>query len=146
MKECVRVKKILSRYIDKETNYADSALVEMHVYHCPLCKKELSELMRVKELVLKKERKTLSQNYLILRLRRKIAGEQRVTRRFSLAGIGNFSRRLIPVPVAAIALLAAFLLLSSRQQVSKYSLEDNMLSGTPATSEAALRLVLGAQS
>jgi len=146
MKECIKVKRLLSRYLDKETGDADSALVEAHIDICPLCKKELSELSRIKELILGKERRTLPEDYLVCRLREKIASEQYTEKRLSLVGIGSLSRRLIPVPVATIILLITFLfLISTGQQVSESSLEDNILSGAPVTTEAALGLILGVQ-
>ena len=93
-----------------------------------------------------KEKKTLSQDYLVCRLREKIASEQYTEKRLSLVGIGSLSRRLIPVPVATIILLITFLfLISTGQQVSESSLEDNILSGAPVTTEAALGLILGVQ-
>ena len=148
MKECAKVKKTLSRYLDKEISAADTALVETHLDSCYFCKKELSGLTRVKKLILEKERKTLPQDYLICRLREKIASEQRITRQgFSwLAGMGNLSRRLIPVPVTAILLLLVFLILTSRQQTSYSSLEGYILSGNQTTTETALGLILGMQN
>ncbi len=148
MKECAKVKRLLSRYLDKETSNTDTALVEAHLDICPFCKKEFSALARAKKFILEKERKTLPQDYLVYRLREKIASEQRVTKQGLswLADMGNFSRKLIPVPVTAIVLSLAFLILSSGQQTSKYSLEEHMLSGTQTTTATALELILGAQN
>ena len=146
MKECIRVKRLLSRYLDKEISNSDVALVETHTDICPLCKKELLELSRVKEIMLGKEKKTLPQDYLVCRLREEIAGRQYTEKRLSLTGIGSLSRRLIPVPVATLVLSITFLFLTSTtQQVSEASLEDNILRGIPITTEVALGLILGVQ-
>lgn len=146
MKECIKVKRLLSRYLDKETGEAETTLVATHLNSCPLCKKELLELSRVKELVSGKERMTLPESYLVCRLREEIAREQRTRKRLFLGNIGNLSRRLIPIPVATIVLSIVFLfLISTGQKVSESSLEDNLLSGTPVTTEAALGVILGVQ-
>ena len=146
MKECIKVKRLLSRYLDKETGEAETTLVATHINTCSLCKKELLELSRVKELVSGKERITLPESYLVCRLGEEIAREQRTRKRFSLGNIGNLSRRLIPIPVATIVLSIIFLfLISAGQQANESSLEDNLLSGTPVTTEAALGVILGVQ-
>lgn len=146
MKECAQVKRILSRYLDKETRDADTIMIEAHLDSCSLCRKELSELSRVKRLVSGRERKTLPQNYLVSRLRDAIARARYSEKRFSLTGMGNFARRLIPVPVAAIIISLVFLVLTSTQSVTRYSLEDYMFSGSATTSETALELILGSQN
>lgn len=146
MKDCIKVKRLLSRYLDKETGEAETNLVETHLNSCPLCKKELLEFSRVKELVSGKERMTLPENYLVSRLREEISRQERHRKRLSLIDLGNLSRRLIPIPVATIVLSLLFLLLiSAGPKVSKSSLADNLLSGTPVTTEAALGLILGGQ-
>ncbi len=144
MKECRKVKRLLSRYLDKETGNADSALIRAHLDNCSFCRKELLGLSRVKELISGKERKVLPQDYLVYRLREEIAGQQHAEEKLSwIAGMGNFSRRLIPVPVAVIVLSIVFLISISKQQVSEYSLEEHILSGTQTTTETALGLILG---
>lgn len=145
MKECRKIKRLLSCYLDKETGNADNNLIKAHLDSCLLCKKELLELARVKEFILGKKRKTLPQDYLVYRLREEIAGLQQVKERFSwITGVSNLSRRLIPVPL--IVLSIAFLILSYRQQVNKYPLEEHILSGTQTTTETALGLILGVQN
>jgi len=148
MNECGKVKRLLSRYLDKETGDTDNTLIKAHLESCSFCKKELLGFVQVKEFILGKEHKVLPQDYLVCRLREVIAGEQcLVKQRLSwLSGIGSFSRRLIPVPVTVIVLSLAFLILNSRQQVSKYSLEEHILSGTRTTAETALGLILGVQN
>jgi predicted anti-sigma-YlaC factor YlaD len=147
MKECIRVKKLLSRYIDKEIGRSDTVLVEGHLDICSFCKKELRELSRVKELVLEKERKVLPQNYLVCRLRQKIVGEQRMVKQGLswLTGLEDFSRKVIPIPVTVIVLSTVFLMLSSRRQLSESSLEEHLLSGAQTTTETALGLMLAAR-
>ena len=94
MKECRKVKRLLSRYLDKETSTAESAMVAAHLDSCLVCQKELLELTRVKELILGKERKSLPEDYLVYRLREKIASQERPARKFSwLAGMGDISRK-----------------------------------------------------
>ncbi len=146
MKECLKVKRLLSRYLDKETGETETNLVETHLNSCSLCKKELLELSRVKELVSGKERLILPENYLVSRLREEITRQERRRKRLSLIDLGNLSRRLIPIPVATIVLSLLFLfLISAGPKVSEFSLADNLLSGTPVTTEAALGLILGGQ-
>lgn len=146
MKECAKVRRILSRYLDKETGDADTIMIEAHLAGCSLCRKELSELSRAKRFVSKIERKILPEDYLVSRLRDAIARARYAEKRFSLAGMGNFARRLIPVPVAAIIISLVFLVLTSTQSVTKYSLEDYMFSGSATTTETALELILGSQN
>ncbi|MFA5144468.1 MAG: zf-HC2 domain-containing protein [Candidatus Omnitrophota bacterium] len=146
MKSCAKIKRLLSGYLDNEIDSAaDAALVKEHLDSCSFCKKELSELSRVKKLILEKERKFLPQDYLVYRLKEEIADERLAEEKLSwFTGIGNLSRRLIPVPVAAVALSIILLILSSSQTVDKYSLEEHILSGTQTTTEIALGLILGA--
>ncbi len=146
MKECIRVRKLLSRYIDKEAGRSDIALIEEHLDICSFCKKELRELSWVKELVLEKERKVLPQDYLVCRLRQEIAGERRMMKQGSwLTGLEYFSRKVIPIPVTLIVLSTVFLMLSSRRQLSESSLEEHLLSGAQTTTETALGLMLAAR-
>jgi len=146
MKECAKINKILSRYIDGEANNSDAALVRAHLDNCFSCRRELSGLSRVKETLLNKERKSLPVDYLMYFLRQKIANEQRLKeqRLSSWAVMGNLSRRFIPVPVTVIVLSLAFLFLTSKHQAVRYSLEDHLLSGAQTTTVMALGLMLGA--
>jgi anti-sigma factor RsiW len=146
MKECARVKKILSRYADGETSDTDSSLVKAHLDICALCHKEFAGLSQIKKLLTGRERKSLPPDYLVSRLRDRIAGERVWAERSILAGMGSLSRRLIPVPVAVIALSALFLMSSLRSDSAAYSLEDHILSGKAATMDTALGLVLGEQN
>jgi len=148
MKECIKIKTLLSRYLDKETAEAETILVESHLNSCPLCKKELLELSRIKELVSGKERINLPENYLINRLREKIARKRQepAEKRPSLIDLGNLSRRLIPIPVATFVLSILFLFsISTGQKASETTLEDNLLSGNPVSTEAALEVILGVE-
>ena len=146
MKECAKVNKLLSRYLDKETGDADTIMVEAHLSSCSLCKKEFEALIKAKELVAATQRKALPRDYMVSRLREKITIGRHTIGDLILAHMGRLARRLIPVPVAAIALSVAFLIFMSAQSASKHSLEDYMFSGTPATTEAALELILGTQN
>jgi predicted anti-sigma-YlaC factor YlaD len=147
MKECAKVQRLLSRYLDKETGNTDTALVKAHLDTCSLCNKELLELSRLKKLISEKERKILPQDYLVCRLREEIAGEQHAEKRLSwLVDMGSLSRRLIPIPIAAIVLSIMLMIICPKQSVSKYSLEDNILSGTQTTTETAVRVILGTQN
>jgi len=146
MKKCAEVKRMLSRYLDKEVNNADKAMVEVHLAGCLPCREELSELIRIKGFVSKAKRRTLPQDYLISRLREAIACAQYAKKKLSLTGMGSFARKLIPVPVAAIIASMAFLMLTSTQAVTKTSIEDHIFSGSAATTETALELILGTQN
>jgi anti-sigma factor RsiW len=145
MMKCAGVKKMLCRYVDNELGRADSEEVKAHLEACAACREEAAGLLRVKRVISAKERKSLPQDYLVCRLRREIAAqEEPLGERVSvLAGIGGFARRVIPVPVAAIALSLVFLLLTSRQQAGEYSLDEHLFSGSKTTTETALALMLG---
>lgn len=146
MKECREAKKLLSRYLDKEANDREAAFVKEHLNSCHLCNKEYLGLVQVKQLLLEKERRSLPLDYLVCRLREEIADRRYAEERFSLAGIGSLSRRLIPVPVTVIVLSLVFMIFSLKQQVSEYSLEEHILSGAQMTTEIAARVILGAQN
>jgi predicted anti-sigma-YlaC factor YlaD len=147
MKECAGVKRLLSRYLDQETGMADTVLVKAHLDSCFFCKKELTELSRIKEFILGKKHKSLPQDYLICRLREEIVSQQHAEERLSwIAGMGNLSRRLIPVPATAVLLSLVFLILSFQQPPISYSLDEHMLDGNQTTIVTAAGLILGAQS
>jgi len=147
MKECGRVKKLLSCYLDKEISDIDAVFVKKHLGICHICNEDYLELFKVKQLMLDKERKTLPEDYLVFRLKEKIVSQQHAEESLSwLAGLGNLSRRLIPVPVAAILLSIMFLVAASKQQMITYSLDEHILSGSQTTRETALGLILGAQN
>lgn len=121
MKECARVRKLLSRYLDKETGDLDAAMVRTHSDNCAFCNAELSGLVRIKELIQGKERKTLPRDYLVSRLHEEIALEQRYEERLSwLADMGNFSRRLIPIPVSIIVLSMVLLIFIPGRKPANY--------------------------
>ena len=148
MEKCAKVKKILSRYLDQEASSADTVLIKTHLDNCPFCEKEFLELSRAKELITGKEIKALPPDYLVCRLREKIASQRQDSQEGFpwLAGMGNLSRRLIPVPVTAVLLSLALLILTSQQSTTSYSLEEDMLSGTQTTTATAAGLILGMQS
>lgn len=146
MRECAKVKRALSRYLDKEASDADIVMVERHIADCYLCRKELFGLNSARKLVLGVERKSLPQDYLVSRLRGDIARVLYEDRKVSLAGMGSFARKLIPVPVAAIIVSAVFLIFTYTRPVIGYSLEDHIFSGASATSETALELILDSQN
>ena len=85
MRECARIKRMLSRYLDEETNGADKAAIEKHLAGCLSCREELSGLVDIKGLVSGMERKILPQNYLVSRVYEKITDKRRLIERFSLA-------------------------------------------------------------
>jgi len=147
MKECARIRKLLSRYLDNELAKAHDFRVKKHLDSCLACRKELLELSRIKEMVLQQERKSLPQEYLVSRLWKRISQENDKREKVSwLTGMEELSRRLISIPVAAVALSIIFLFLCLRQPVSEYSLEEHILSGTQATAETALSLILKVQN
>ncbi len=147
MKECEKVRNILCRYLDNETNARDTAFIQEHLKNCPLCEKELTELSQVKVLLANKERKVLPENYLLNRVRGEIAGQHYRREKLPwVVGLGIISRRLIPVPVTAIIVAMVFLLLGSGKPASSYSLEEHLLSGDQTTTETALGLILGVQN
>jgi anti-sigma factor RsiW len=146
MSECAKIKRILSRYIDMEVDDVQRAAIEEHLSGCAVCGRELSELMQVKGAVSGFERKTLPQDYLVRRIREKIMDERISKEKISLAGMGIFARRLIPVPIAAIVVSVLLLVVTSTQPVSGDSLEDHIFSGSAVTTQAALEVILGSQN
>lgn len=148
MRECDKVMKLLSRYVDKETGEADTAFVKKHIYNCDICNEEYLDLFKLKQLMLEKERKSLPADYLVSRLKQEVADSQYSEEKPSLwiVGMGNLSRRLIPIPAVGIVLSLVFLILSSKQQVNKYSLDEHILSGEATTTETVVNLILGAQN
>lgn len=147
MRECRKAKKLLSRYIDKETNSMDAVFVKEHLETCQICNKEYAELCKVKQLMLDKVRKSLPADYLVCRLQEQIARQSCAEERFSwIAGMGDLSRRLIPIPTAIIVLSLLFLIFSSGQPENGDSLTEQLLTGEQATTETAVRLILGTQN
>lgn len=145
MSECKKIKRLLSRYLDKEISEEDSVFIKTHLERCSFCMNELLALNRVKDFVLKKERKSFPPDYLFDRLNEEISRKKDAEGSLPwIVAIGNLSRKLIPVPVTAIVLSMAFLLLISRQQADKYSLEEHLLDGSQTTTEIALGVILGA--
>jgi predicted anti-sigma-YlaC factor YlaD len=144
MNKCIKVKRLLSRYLDKEASVEDAKFIENHLSECFLCKNEFLELSSAKSLLHGKERKSLPENYLVYRLREAIADKEYLVGKLAwLSAIGNFSFRLIPVPVAVIALAFAFLMFTPSHYASKVSLEEHMLSSNSITTQTALELVFG---
>ncbi|MBI5050212.1 MAG: zf-HC2 domain-containing protein [Nitrospirae bacterium] len=147
MKECERVKKLLSRYLDEEITGIDAAFVKQHLDICNICNKEYLEFLKVKQLMLKKERKSLPEDYLISLLKEKITSRQYAEENISwLTGLSNLSRRLIPIPIAAIVLSVVFLIVVSGQKITAYSLDEHILSGSQTTTGMALGVILGTQN
>lgn len=147
MNDCRKTKKLLSRYLDLEINLKEVTFVKEHLKQCPLCNREYEELLQLKRLLLEKERKTFPLDYLVLRLREEIAGQESLKERISwIESLGNLSRRLIPVPVTAIVLTLVFMIFSLKQPISEYSIEEHILSGAQTTTEIAARLILGIEN
>jgi predicted anti-sigma-YlaC factor YlaD len=144
MNKCARIKKLLSRYLDKETSGIDNKFIETHLNDCFLCKNDFLELSKIKSTIGEKERKILPQDYLIFRLREKIEKERKEKERFLwLVDISNFSRKLMPVPVTVIVAMIVFLIFTPNYYIGKSSLEEHMLSGNNITTQTALELILG---
>ncbi len=144
MNDCQKIKRLLSRFLDKEASVFEAEQIQAHLSVCPACRQELLELSGAKQIVTGSLRKTLPQDYLVGRLRPQIAQKQRSETGFSFDLLGSLSRRLIPVPAFAVALSVLFLVLASGRSTAAYSLEDNILNGNAVTSEMALYLVVGA--
>lgn len=147
MRDCARVRRLLSCYLDRELDAAGLRLVEAHLKTCPLCSKELTGLEQVRRLVAGRKKKSLPQDYLVSRLRRELAGQESAAKRGPewLADLGNFSRRLIPVPAVAVLLSLILFVFSYVRPTVSYSMGEHLLSGAQTTTEDALELVLGAQ-
>lgn len=147
MRDCGRVMRLLSGYLDGESSASDRLRVEKHLQECPACRRELSFLSRAKESVSGGARKSLPPDYMVSRLKEEIRKRERAFgRELSwLSGMGSLSRRLIPVPVTAVLLSLIFLFSVLPGQGEDNLLEDRLLKGGQVTVSTALGLVLGVQ-
>jgi len=143
MNQCKRVKRLLSRYLDQEADDKEVIFVKGHLAGCPFCSEEYSGLLRIKRLFAAKERKALPADYLVSRLRDRIAASRQEEERSALvSGMARLSLRLIPVPVTVIAISLLFMALTLQQRASEFSIEEHILSGDPTTIETAARVIL----
>ncbi len=107
MRECAKIKRLLNRYIDKELDRQGSSRIEGHIKECASCKEELDKLYIVKGLIENRQRKSLPEDYLIYRIRERIrVSLQEGPKLQWLFDMGSLSKKLIPVPALAFALLA----------------------------------------
>ncbi|MDD5746376.1 MAG: zf-HC2 domain-containing protein [Candidatus Omnitrophica bacterium] len=143
MNDCAKVKRLLSRYVDKEISPADSGRVKEHLVRCAGCRRELSEYSRIKQLVSAQERKELPPDYLVSRLREKIAGQPDSPSDVFWSGLGNLARRFIPVPAAVAVVSIVLMIAGPWPQTGNVSFSDNLLNDVPVTTETALGVILG---
>jgi len=144
MKGCKEIRKILNRYLDKETKEEENIFIQKHLNQCLQCKKEYQEIFAIKKMLQEKERLSLPLDYLVFRLRDKLKEEVKTKERLAwFLEMGNFSRRLIPVPLTAIVFLLLFMIFNLRQLPANYSVEDYLLNGYQITSENLIELILG---
>jgi hypothetical protein len=155
MNRCAQIKKWLSSYIDKELSNDKSNLVEEHARNCPSCQQELNKLGIVKQMLAGRKRKSLPPDYLLVRLREKISSAEHTENIQWVADAGNFSRRLIPVPLIITVVSVIFLLVSLRgYEKSNYLeeyimqgnlsiLEQGLLRSQEVTFDSAAKIVLG---
>jgi predicted anti-sigma-YlaC factor YlaD len=147
MSECAKIKRLLSRYLDAQASSLESTLIKQHLEKCSFCKQELIGLAQIKEGLISKARKTLPPDYLVCRLREKISRQEYAPGGLSLlAGMGNLSRRLIPLPVTAVFLSLVLLVVSFQPQSGSYSLEERLLDGKATTLGTVVGLILGEES
>ncbi|MDD5504640.1 MAG: zf-HC2 domain-containing protein [Candidatus Omnitrophica bacterium] len=145
MKDCARVKRLLSRFIDEEADSSDVAFVNSHIETCLDCRHELKRLLSAKDFISKAQKKSLPPGYIFELLRDKLRDRQSAGAGFSISNIGYIARRLMPVPAAAFLFSAVLLLLSSFYfRSDDYLLYENILKGVPATTESVLELILDA--
>lgn len=141
MGKCRRVKRLLSAYLDQETSKSDTDFIKTHLDGCLSCRRELDQFYQIKQLVLNKERRSISADRLILDLEEETVGlslPQEVP-------VGSLASRFMPVPAVLAILLFVFVFVL-RQDPVEYSLEDRILSGEPVTTETAAKVVLGINS
>ncbi|MBM3249415.1 MAG: hypothetical protein FJZ09_01015 [Candidatus Omnitrophica bacterium] len=156
MLNCKKVKKLLSRYLDGEMDEATSRELKAHLEGCVSCARELSGLNAVKNALAAKERKALPEDYLVCRLKERLHSAEEVAPKWQwLPDMGNLSRRLIPVPVAVIAVSLAFLSATLGEFdkvdiVDNYLFQDNLsraelsiLEESNVTLDSATRIVFG---
>ncbi len=127
MRECAKIKRLLNKYIDKELDKQGLDRIQGHVKECVFCKEELDKLYLVKGLIENRERKSLPEDYLVCRIKDRIrASLQQQPNLQWLIELGNLSKRLIPVPVVATAVLILTLFLTSNNSQTG-NLLDNYL-------------------
>lgn len=120
--DCRKVKRLLNRYSDQELAGKDMlVLVETHLNECALCRKELAALTAVKGLLARKEKITVTEDFLS-GLRNRLRGEPQVIRVRWLPEAGDWARRLIPLPAVALSLLFVLLWtgLNGKSPVDEY--------------------------
>jgi hypothetical protein len=147
MNKCCKVKKLLSRYIDKEADMADTDFVKSHLENCLSCRNVFVEMAKVKNLIVDMPRRVLPQEYLVERINSKIFNDKFAQDSISwLERIGDLAKKLIPVPVSVMLLALFFLILNPVEQLIKVNVEDNIISGSQVTTDTVLSLILEGQS
>lgn len=140
--ECVKI--LLSKYVDNEADAMESNIVDEHVRECSWCSKDMEELVRFKKILAGKQRKSLPSEYLVCRLRERIG--EGVAAGLSLTGLGDLSRKLMPVPAIMIAVAVIALVGWPAAWQGKGSLrEQTVVSASLATRQAAWNLLLEAR-
>ena len=123
---CSKVKRLLSRYIDKELLEQNVITqIEEHLKVCPDCKAELQSLVSTGALISQKERIAVGEDFLA-RLKDRLRPQPQVVRLRWLPEAGDLARRLIPVPIVATMLMFAlvFSRLNGLNPVDQYIVAD----------------------
>lgn len=106
---CTKIKRLISRYIDKELiDGKTMGLIEGHLKECTLCKAEQDFLIKIKGLISEKEKLSAGEDFLA-RLKESLNPPAQAVELKWVVETGNLARRLIPVPVT-ITLLVMYLL------------------------------------
>ena len=132
--KCLLERKLLNRYADGEISEKKLSCLKLHLEECAYCKAQLDDLLQAKKIILEKEKVQASSDFLT-RLKERLRPEPQIVRLRWVQDMGNWSRRLIPVPIA-LGLIVFGLLFSEIENTKADS--GDLLEGLTNGSEASL--------
>jgi len=121
--DCIKVKRLLSSYIDNELVDEDLLVkIERHLNTCGGCKEELDTLTSVKNLMVKKERIEVKEDFLDSIKNNIKENQAQIIRIRWIPEAGSLARRLIPVPavIAAVIFFLVFAQVNGLSPVDEY--------------------------
>ena len=106
---CFKNRRLLNRYVDGELSDTKiSDLLSKHIDGCSHCRKELDYLLACKKIISTNKRVEVSSDFLV-DLKEKLKPEPQIIKLKWVVDMGAWSKRLIPVPMAVMILLSAFM-------------------------------------
>ncbi|MFH1245022.1 MAG: zf-HC2 domain-containing protein [Candidatus Omnitrophota bacterium] len=121
--DCRKIRRLLNRYIDKEIAGREVTLVEAHLKECVDCRRELAAIEAVQALMTQKGKIAVQGDFLS-GLRDKLQAQPQKIRVRWLPEAGDWSRRLIPLPLAVLSLLFVLLLAGLNGRNSASSVDE----------------------